>query len=97
MNPQDEAVRARQTEFALTFPSLHGAPGVSPWDAIELNRWAVSGVSHGEQLTAQFVLAVWDRYTDWEAGRFDAMEALAVWDLAHRQAFLEWASNPWWS
>ena len=78
-------------------PSLHGAPGVSPWDAVELNRWAGSGVSQGEQLTAQFVLAVWDRYTEWEAGHFDAMKALAVWDFAHREAFLDWATDPWWS
>jgi hypothetical protein len=38
----------------------------------------------------------WDPSTEWEAGRFDVMEALRVWDLKHRAAFLEWAKDPWW-
>ena len=30
-------------------------------------------------------------------GRFDVVEAMAVWDADHRTAFLEWTKNPWWA
>ena len=84
------------TGLARTFPCLRGAPGVSPWEPAELDRWAAGPASHGERVTARFMLAVWDAATDWEAGRFDLMEALHVWSPSHREAFLEWASDPWW-
>lgn len=87
----------RMTLLAYTFPSMRGAPGTHPWEPAELNRWAAGSASRGEQQTARFLLAVWDDGTDWEAGRFDVMEALRVWDLKHRTAFLAWASDPWWS
>jgi len=65
---------------------------------VGLDVWAASGVpSHGELCTARFVLAVWDPSGDWRSGRFDVMEALGVWDLAHRQVFLKWAADPWWA
>jgi hypothetical protein len=41
-------------------------------------------------------LSVWDPQQAWELERFDVMEALRVWDEDHREAFLAWASNPWW-
>jgi len=47
-------------------------------------------------MTASFILTVWDPSTEWEAGRFDVMEALRLWDLDHRAPFLKWAMNPWW-
>jgi hypothetical protein len=93
----DDPLKARHTKFAQTFPCLRNAPGVSPWEPHELNLWATRGVSHGEKVTARFVLAVWDRHTEWECGKPDLMEALGVWDLAHRQAFLAWAADPWWA
>jgi hypothetical protein len=93
----DEQRRERMTELAWTFPSMRGAPGVNPWIPEELNRWALRAVSHGERVTARFLLSVWDQHTDWEAGRFDVMDALGVWDLKHRAAFLKWASDPWWA
>lgn len=30
----------RMTEFAQSFPSMRGAPGIKPWKPEELNRWA---------------------------------------------------------
>jgi hypothetical protein len=86
----------RMTALAEHFPSMRGAPGIDPWTPHELNRWAVGQASHGERHTARFLLAVWDPGTDWEAGGFDVLEALRVWDLAHRAAFLECAADPWW-
>ena len=86
----------RMTELAESFPCLRGARGVNPFDPGELNRWAAGPASHGERVTACFILAVWDSATEWEAGRFDLMEALNVWSPSHRVPFLGWAADPWW-
>ena len=88
--------RERMTELAESFPCLRGARGVDPFEPKELNRWATGPASHGERVTASFILAIWDSSTEWEAGRFDLMEALNVWPHDHRAAFLKWASEPWW-
>lgn len=93
----DDKRRERMSELAEGFPCLRRAWGVRPFEPEELNRWAASGVSHGERVTASFILAVWDPSTDWEAGRFDVMEALRVWPDSHREPFLKWASDPWWA
>jgi hypothetical protein len=61
-----------------------------------LDVWAANPVSHGERVTGQFILAVWDSSTDWQAGRFDLMEALKVWPDSHREPFLKWVADPWW-
>ena len=37
---EDEELREKMTELAETFPCLRGAPGVSPFEPEELNRWA---------------------------------------------------------
>jgi hypothetical protein len=88
---------ARIQHLAKSFPCLQGAPGISPWQPIKLDDWAASGKpSHGEIVTAQFLLAVWNSGDEWKAGRFDLMEALAVCDLSHHRAFLHWAIDPWW-
>ena len=86
----------RMTKLAESFPCLRDAPGILPWDAVKLDRWAAAVASHGERVTASFVLAVWDSSTEWEAGRFDLMEALNVWPESHREPFLKWAAEPWW-
>lgn len=90
----DEELRERMTELARTFPYLGRAWGEAPLQPDELNRWAASIVSTGERATASFILSVWDASTDWEAGRFNVMEALRVWPLDYRAAFLNWASEP---
>ncbi len=87
----------RMTGLARGFPAMRGAPGIDPWRPGELDRWAAGPASHGERHAARFLLAVWDPSTAWEAGRFDAMEALRVWDPAHRAAYLAWADDPWWA
>jgi hypothetical protein len=53
--------------LARRFPSLaDGAPGIEPWDALAVLRWAVlGGQSHGEVLAAKFMLGVWNN-TDWQ-------------------------------
>jgi len=73
-----EHLAEKMTDLAKSFPCLRGAPGVSPGEPTELNRWACGPASHGERVTVRFLLAVWDSSVDWEAGRFDLMEALNV-------------------
>jgi hypothetical protein len=92
----EERARLRMTDLAYTFPCLREAPGVDPFDPKELDRWAAGPVSHGERVTASFVLAVWDPSATWEAGRFDLMEALNLWPPSHRGPFARWVMNPWW-
>lgn len=92
----DEELRDRMTALAQSFPCLMNAWGIEPFEPEELNRWAASGLSHGQRTTACFILNVWDGSTEWEAGRFDVMEAFRVWDPSHHAAFLEWAKDPWW-
>jgi hypothetical protein len=87
----------KMTTFAKSFPSMAKASGVALWDAHTLDGWAAeTPLSHGELVTARFLLAVWDPAREWRCGRFDLMEALRVWDEQHRAAFLAWAEDPWW-
>jgi hypothetical protein len=96
VTPEAAALSRKMATLVRGFPCLQRAAGVSPWDALELDRWATGPVSHGERLTASFLLSVWDPATEWQAGRFEVMEALRVWNLEHREAFLRWARDPWW-
>lgn len=83
--------------FAQTFPSVASAPGVLLWDADTFDKWATeTPLSHGEHVTARFLLAVWNPWHSWSCGRFEVMESLRIWDDDHRMAFLAWAAAPWW-
>lgn len=98
MTAENCGLEKKMTTFALTFPSVAKASGVNLWDANTFDRWAAeTPISHGELVTARFLLAVWDSNHQWRCGRFDAMEALQVWDPRHRDAFLAWAEDPWWA
>jgi hypothetical protein len=92
----DELQRDCMTKLARGFPCLKNAPGVDPFVPEALSRWAAGPTSHGERITAQFLLAVWDPSYEWGAGKFDLMEALRIWPPSHREPFLRWAANPWW-
>jgi hypothetical protein len=83
-------------------------PGAAPWDAELVLQWLCRGSqSHGEALTARFLLGVWNSHADWvheaaslgyvmpaAAKRFDVIEAAGVWDAAHLAAFASWAREP---
>lgn len=82
--------------LARSFPELARRPGTDPWDPAALDACALELVMHrrwGLRSAAQFVLGVWDRSRLW---RFEAVAAMAAWDLAARAAFLTWAEDPWW-
>lgn len=82
--------------LAWSFPTLRSARGVVPFDPEELDRWACGPVpSSGGLYAAQFVLAVWNNYAEWQCGKIDIIRALNTWDAAHREAFLAWAEDPW--
>ena len=69
--------------------------GAKPWDALVLEK-NYAGASHGEKCIIAFLLNVWDPGGNWSCGKFDAIDALAVWGEAERDAFLLWAIKPWW-
>lgn len=98
MQNDSDSAKTKIALLAAQFPALRKAPGTHPWNAVRLDAWAASGgPSHGERCSAQFILSVWNPDEDWQAGKFDLMEALRVWDDASHRAFLVWATNPWWA
>ena len=90
--------------LVLSFPSLRNAAYYSKrgdrfeFDARRLNRWVRTfpGITAGSLMAGRFILQVWNPMTKWTAGRFNVVEAMQRWDLAHRRAFLNWAQDPWW-
>src|SRR5690606_1888618 len=86
----------RIQNLACTFPSLRNAPGVAgQWDALALDNWAATVASSGETHSARFVLGVWNRYEEWQCGRFDLIHALGDWDQRHVEAIMRWMEQPW--
>lgn len=87
--------------LADSFPCLRGKVEgagftAETWD---VNKWVkYSGPwSHGERCAAMFVAMVWN-YGDGKAKRwkFDAIDAVSVWDSTNRAAFIAWAKKPVW-
>lgn len=97
----------RFAALALSFPALEGAPGVHPWDPIELLRWSLPA-SHGERVVVQFLLGVWNPGTNWELEarrrhiidsrsvypRFDLFEAVNILDESNLAALRAWLEDP---
>lgn len=83
--------RPRLAALAHTFPSLAHAP-VEPFDPDALVAWK-HGASHGQKLAADFVLHVFNRYSN----DFNLGEAMSRWDSAHIAAFAAWAASPWYA
>lgn len=82
LHPQQAAI-----DLARCFPSLKKKLSRdASWE-----DFLHCGDSHGENLAVAFVLSVYDA-----ANPFDVHRALQVWDPAHREVFLAWASDPWW-
>lgn len=77
--------------LAQTFPSYRH---LASWDAKAVDRHAAHGASHGEKVTARFLLSVWNQWDEHAAGRFDLFEAMRVWDEEHLNAFRAWVLDP---
>ncbi|BAM05419.1 hypothetical protein PSMK_p00570 (plasmid) [Phycisphaera mikurensis NBRC 102666] len=77
--------------LAHTFPSHQQ---LRIWDTEAVDHRATHGASHGEKVTAQFLLSVWNQWHAYDAGAFDLFEAVRVWDEEHLKAFQAWASDP---
>jgi hypothetical protein len=83
--------------LAASFPSLRGAPYLSPWDAAGFDEWAAEDArSPLAVFTARFVLEVWNPGNDWNCGPFELTAAMQTWDEAHLAAFRAWVNAPWW-
>jgi hypothetical protein len=83
--------------LVASFPVLHEARGVDPWNATEFARWAAKWpASEASKNCARFVLSVWSPGTRWKVGRFDVVAAMSRWDHTNKAAFVAWARDPWW-
>ncbi len=89
---EDVALR-RWQNLVCTFKL--NKPGVHPWDA-HLLAANFAGASHGEKCTLSFLLHVWNPDEQWACGPFDIIDALRVWNDRQREAFIIWATDPWW-
>jgi hypothetical protein len=99
MKQQNEpgSIDERMTALALTFHTLHEAAGILPWNPEKLEKWACGPApGSGAGNAARFILSLWNENTDWKCGRFDFFRAFRSWDAKQKQAFLDWAQDPWW-
>lgn len=49
----------RVSNLARTFPTMHQAEGLDPFDPDVFDAWAQKGLSRGAVFAAQFILTVW--------------------------------------
>lgn len=97
------------TQLCNLFPTLRGVPGTAPWDQHAFARWASGPApSNAMRQAAAFVISVWNGCTPDEggwwnnaeegycAGRFDPVQAFALWDWEHQAAFMQWCNAPFW-
>jgi len=81
-------------KLSFAFPSLEKADGLSPWNPVRLDSWAIElGRSRNELHSARFLLSVWNSEFDWDCGVFDPQSAIRSWDRIHRRAYLDYASQ----
>ncbi len=82
-------------EHAMHIDGEQAGQHLSP--AIEhlatLDKWGARFAGKGGKSAAAFILAVWHN-REWEVGRFDLLEAMAVWDEGNRRAFAAWVERP---
>lgn len=84
----------RLERLAASFHVLRNAPGVQPWDAEALDRWASTLASSGERHAARFVLSVYNSTARWRCGPFNVALALSTWDSQGWSAFRAWVNAP---
>jgi hypothetical protein len=90
------AKRKAIVKLMNSFPSLAVLRVKPDWfDPVQLDLQA-GKLSSGGRAALQFVLRVWDAHQEWHCGEFNVVEALNIWDSRHRNAFVAWASDPWW-
>lgn len=90
------ALIKRFPDFASVVPDhiLHGSIN---FDANEFDEWASSPsslISKGERIIVQFILGVYDQYTDWQCGKFDIFEAAGVLSSGNLRVISEWVRKP---
>lgn len=100
--------RKAMTQLAEMFPTMHGVPGINPWDVDTLIKWMNGPApTSGSWNAAMFLLGVWNPTTDWKKecglktrkgvnGRFDFFRAFGCWDEDHLKAFMIWFNTPFW-
>lgn len=94
--------RAYILTLVLSFPCLAakeralGMLTEEKWD-VDAFMKGTRGWSRAEREAALFVANVWNPgYAAERRWRFDAMEAVAIWDNGNRRAYYNWVANPCW-
>jgi len=104
--PRD--TREAMSVLAASFPSLAGAPGLSPWDTDTFLPWLCSQERGDTTSAGLFLLGVWNAHADWQetaqewghelraGARFNLLSALEVWDEGQLMAAVAWMDAPFW-
>ncbi len=86
-------------ELAVSFPTLKAhLMGLHPgnWD-IDRFMADLGVLCSGERHAKLFAASVWDPTWPAEHGlEFNIVNAMAVWDAAHKSAFFRWCMDPFW-
>ena len=93
----------RIVELAWSFPVLRpcmkrleiGEDWGRPWDPKAFDACVAEGGGSGAICAAAFVLNIWNSGHDWKCGAFNLGRAIGTWDQWQREAFQEWATEPW--
>ncbi len=91
----------RMEQLARSFPCLKDCPAIHPWNGIKLQSWAeeqanMFKLTHNLLSSVSFLLYLWNPAHPWKCAPFNVLDAFFSWDDEHRQAFLNWAQDPWW-
>lgn len=93
--PEITALARKLPTFAAGSP-LASTPGIEPFDAMALFKWAQKGrCSSGEKLAALFVLTAFN--PEVYGRRFNFGEAIRVWDRDHRAVLSAFILDPHWA
>lgn len=85
-------------ELARTFPILADLAMFQPgahFDGDVMDAYR-GDLCHGALCSLRFVGSVWNPTAKRKCGKFDLHDAMSCWDREHREAFVAWASDPWW-
>ena len=103
--PEDSG---RLTQLVYSFHCLTECPHqflIPLFRPDDFARWAAKTQGGGGMDAALFILSIQNRYFDWSSnhglerhgsGQFNASGAMSNWDASMREAFIAWASDPWW-
>lgn len=88
----------RWTRTVMTFPVLRSYATESKLSDGHVDEFDSAAAKGGEaaRQAAAFVLNLWNSRVEWECGKFDLFLSMRrLWDHEQRNAFQQWAADPW--